>query len=215
MKKIFALLPFFILLISCVEDSINPEESFTKIYDNSRSDISYQPIDVVQTDEGYLILAAQDNQESAFFGVQIIEVDNSGNFVSESSLDESHVIPIGEFITIGSKHFFFTMNPASLEIQMVKVGNTATDISNKTSNNELLLLSYSLDDGQTVLSKIDTMGNFIGGNGYTIGPGNEVEDDILEHYIDPERSRLPFFCGEITNGNYYFNGFYNFSLSLV
>ena len=35
-------------LITCKKDNINPENIFTKIYNDANSDISYYPLDILQ-----------------------------------------------------------------------------------------------------------------------------------------------------------------------
>ena len=191
--------------------------------------MKYSPIDIVETNDGYLILASEQRAESNFNGTKLIAIDEKGDYLEETSLDENNVLPTGDFLDIEGIHYFLTMNPTTLSGQLVTVGDTpqsaqTTELGggiqyplalNKTSNNELLVLSYHLDDGSTVLSRHDLTGALLGSGTYTIGAGNEVEDDIINHYLDPDRSGLPFSCGEISSGSYYFNGFYNYSFSMV
>jgi hypothetical protein len=75
--------------------------------------------------------------------------------------------------------------------------------------------SYNSLSLESTLSTISLNGTVTQTSGYSIGPGSDVEASIINHYTDPERNRLPFFCGEYSNGNFYFNGFYNYSLSMV
>lgn len=229
MKKIILSLGLTILLFSCQEDELDPTVSFTKIYDSFRSDQNYNPIDIVRTETGFLILAGQSIDDSSFEGVQIIELDDEGNYISEQTLDEEYVTPVGDFITIEGVHYFFMMERTSLTVVMGTLANdvgslTITPLSNgltfplaasTTSNNELLLLSYNLTNAESVLSVLTIDGSLSRSASYTIGAGNDVEEQITNHYIDPERSGLPFQCGQINDNSYYFNGFYNYSLSMV
>lgn len=164
-------------------------------------------------------------------GVEIIQLDEFGLYEVTTIIPGDHVIPIGDILTVDSLNYFFTMNPDTYTAQLVSMGSDPSSAtvaaingiqyplaSNTTSNGDLLLLSYSFSNEETILSIVDRNGNVTESNGYPIGVGNDaaqIEADILEHYIDPERAGLPFFCGEYAAGNYYFNGIYDFSLSMV
>jgi len=220
------LVPIF--FFSCKEDNIDPTQSFFKIYDTQRSDVSFRPIDIVQTSEGFIVIAEQEADNSSFMGLQVIQLDEFGNYLVETVIPGQHFAPVGEFITIDSSYYFFTMDDLN-RAQLVKMGNdpSVAEVipltgglqyplaANKTAGNDLMLLSYNSADLQTVLSIIDIDGNLTAGNGYTIGAGSDVEARIIQHFEDPERYGLPFFCGPTGIGSYYFNGFYNYTLSVV
>ncbi|WP_109829661.1 hypothetical protein [Reichenbachiella versicolor] len=225
MKKLLYL-STLVILLAC-EEELKPSDSFTKIYDTKRSDIKYEPVDVVEIEEGFIILAKEDREEITYAGVQLMVIDEDGNFLKAVSMDDNHVLPTGNFVTIEDRNYFLAMNPSSLDAEIVSVDDslnietvTLSGIQyplafNKTSDNQFLVLSYSLDDGETVLSLHDINGVYSNGHPFTTGAGNDVTDDIINHYLDPQRSGLPFKCGEVSSGSYYFNGFYNFSFSMV
>ena len=219
------------LLASCQKEELDPSERFTKIYDSFRSDAAFYPIDVVATTTGFIILASQTTDQSSFRAIQVIELDEEGNFVRTVEFPAAnYVIPIGDLVDIDSTYYFFGMEPVSLQAQLFSMTADLSDsvsvspvvgaayplAASRTAAGQLLLLSYDINSQETVISTVDTDGSAGGAEGrYTIGAGNEVEPEILEHYLDPERSAQPFFCGEYAPGQVYFNGFYNFSLSLV
>ncbi|MCV9386810.1 hypothetical protein [Reichenbachiella ulvae] len=236
MKRAILLLSLIALFVQCKDDEIDPKESFTKIYDSFRSDHDYNPIDVVALDTGYLILAGQKLSNSQYMGVQLIKLDEAGNYTMEDEvLPEAYVAPIGDLVTIGDNHYFLTMEEqASYGARLVEVmGNSPADYNiitpgggltfplamAKTENDELLILSYNAGSEQMVISLHATDGSRIGGNGYAIGAGATFDDitgsSIFDHYIDPERDGLPFFCGQIPGGDYYFNGVYGYTMSWV
>lgn len=235
MKRTILFISLIALFTQCKDDEIDPKESFTKIYDSFRSDHDYNPIDIVALDTGYLILAGQTLDNSQFMGVQIIKLNEFGNYdEADEVLPDNYVLPTGDFMTIGDLHYFLAMeNIASRPARLIEVGNNPADYqvinlgggitnplaSYKTENDEILVLSFNAASNQTVLSLHDTQGNLQQSAGYDIGAGAEFEDitdvDIYDHYLDPERSGLPFFCGQIPGGAYYFNGVYGYTLSWV
>jgi hypothetical protein len=81
-------------------------------------------------------------------------------------------------------------------------------------NNELILLSYNQDSRESVMSLVSIDGQIQNQASYSIGAGNNVLEAITDHFTR-RKDRLPFFCGQAPNSSYYFNGFYNFTMSLV
>lgn len=228
MKRFTVLFIAGLIFTSCQKEEFDPADSFTKIYDSFRSDLEFYPIDVTPTETGFLILAGQSYDQENFRTVQIIQLDEEGNFLRLWE-DNNYAIPVGDWIAIDSTYHFFAMDPVTLQVQLITTTTDLTDpvitptggnlyyplAASGTSAGNLLLLSYDIDNQQSVISTLDTDGNVVQSSGYSIGPGSEVEPLILNHYLDPERSGLPFFCGEFGSGQAYFNGFHNYSLSLV
>lgn len=211
----------------CSEEDPNLTESFFKIYDDSNADLSYNPIDIVETIDGFIILTGTELTNTDFMGVQLMKLDDEGNFIDDMDLDD-YVIPVGEIYMIDSISYFFAMNPTTLQAVLLGVNpqlevtvETAVGglnyplASSLTASNELLLLSYDPLNLTTEISRVGLDGSFLGGNSYSIGPGSDVEQNIINHYLQINDQPLPFFCGEISTGSYYFNGFYNYSFSLV
>ena len=60
------------VLFSCSEDEPALSESFFKIYDDSDFDVSYNPIDVVEVEGGYIILTGTERNNTDFICVLII-----------------------------------------------------------------------------------------------------------------------------------------------
>ena len=215
-----------ITLMACSDDTLSPSDSFFKIYDNSNFDLSYHPIDVVETVDGFIVLSGTELSNTDFQGVQLIKIDEEGDFVSEAALN-NYVAPVGDIFMLDSITYFFAMNPTTLQAVLIGV-NPQLEVtiedpigglnyplaSSLTSSNELLLLSYDPVNLNSQISLIGLDGSFIGGTSYSIGAGSDVEQDVVNHLLQVGQP-LPFFCGELSSGNYFFNGFYNFSFSLV
>ncbi|WP_258103784.1 hypothetical protein [Marinoscillum sp. MHG1-6] len=215
---------------SCGDESFDATDSFTKIYDHSSAEVAYHPIDMVKTEEGFLILAATQLDESDFSGVQVIQLDEKGDFVAEQTADVEYVAPVGGFMQVDTGYFFFAMHEPTLSTVLISVTPTLSGFNIATAvagpsyplagsvndADELLVLTYNPEALQTVISRVSADGTFLQGIGYTIGAGSDVEAQIISHFVDNERSGLPFFCGELAGtGQVYFNGFYNYTLSLV
>ena len=216
-------------LFSCSKEDFDPKDSFTRIYDHSEAKRSYNPIDVVQTTSGFLVLAATQLERSDFSGIQLIQLDEEGNFVKEQTL-EGYVAPVGDFMSIDSVYYFFGMDQQTFQSVLFSVTEEAEFTvtaapstryplaASQTSDKQFLLLGYDHVALQSTIAKLGLDGTSSVSNGYSIGTGvNEVDSKavINNHFTDPERSALPFFCGELSTGQVYFNGIYNYTLSTV
>lgn len=216
-------------LVSCVEDS-DPDfekETFTSIYDHDEFSSTFYPIDVAQTpDGGYLILAEQKIVESNFRGVYLLRADEFGDFVKELRLEEQYVNPVGRLMDIGGEYYFFAMDALSLQAQLVKVdaqaeaasvvpvGGITYPSAGSLDGTNFLLLSYNHTDKNSVVSIHNATGDFIREpKQFSIGAGDDVEEPIMNHFIHTGR-KFPFQVGR-TSGLYFFNGFENYTFSLV
>ncbi|MEQ8927369.1 MAG: hypothetical protein RLO81_16230 [Fulvivirga sp.] len=229
-KSIIYLLLIFTVFCSACDTSENEatlSESFFKVYDNSTFDASYIPIDVKQTaSDGYLILSSSRLSSTNFTGVNLIMVDKDGEFIREEVLSEEYVNPVNQLIKINDQYFFMAMNAVSLQATLFQITDSARIVSitplggltypmylNQDGQN-LLTLSYNNQDKNSVLSVISTEGAILESEGYTIGAGPDTEVPIISHFTRTGK-QLPFFAGKISGGSYFFNGFYNYTLSLV
>jgi hypothetical protein len=230
MKNISYLLSIviFLFLFSCGEES-NPvfdEENFTAIIDNNEFSASHFPIDIKQTpDKGYLILAERRLTDSNFRGVYLLKVDKVGNVVRELVVDPQYVNPVGDFMEQGGQYYFFCMDNLNQVAQIAQVDADATTMTTSATGvtypaaaakdgNNFILLSYNNDSKRTVLSLHNNTGNVVQGpKEYAIGAGDDVEEPIINHFIRTGK-RFPFQTGKV-GGLFYFNGFENYTFSMV
>lgn len=230
-KQLFSvLLAGFLLVTSCVEET-NPEfdqKSFTKIYDNNLFTTNYFPIDMVQTpDGGYLILGGRRLAESNFTGIYLMKADKDGNFVKEIEVDDSYVNPIAQLAFINDTYNFFCMDPLTLQVQRVQTdanlegvnisavgGDLYYPCASRVDGNNFVLLTYDHLTKQSVIAVVTASGSVSQSKAFTIGAGDKVEEPIINHFIRTGR-QYPFEAGRIPGGLYYFNGFYNYTFSLV
>ena len=229
LKRLIFLLPI-LLLSSCFEESTNTldEKAFTKVFDSDKFDASYYPIDSRQTsDGGYIILGGRKLENTNFSGIYILKADQYGNFVKELEVDENFVNPIGQLIPAGNDFKFFCMDPITLQTQMASVDGNADMVTITPLNipltypaaaaldgSNILLLSYDNLDKKSVVSRMNFSGSVSDSQGFTIGVGDAVEEPIINHFLRTGR-QFPFQVGRIPGGLYYFNGFYNYTFSLV
>ncbi|MEM9895838.1 MAG: hypothetical protein AAF789_05670 [Bacteroidota bacterium] len=223
---------FFMLFIhSCSEeDLVSERDSFLKILDDTNAEVNYHPIDIIELENAFLVLAGTTLTNTDFQGVQLIRTTKNGDFIEEEELPNL-VVPIkslhlqtDESDSIIS---FIAMNPTTLNPVRTSL-TTQLDVLNEESfnglqyplaastseDNDLILLSYNPVNAQSVVSEIRADGS-ANSAAYSIGPGDDVEEDIINHYLGASERSLPFFCGKTTDGIAYFNGFYNFTFSLV
>jgi hypothetical protein len=221
---LIAILTF--IFIGCANDSdpAADKANFTRIYDNNKYNASYYPIDIKQTpDGGYLILGGRRIDDSNFSGIYLMKVDELGGFISEQEVDENYVNPIGPLLESGGNYFFFCMSSVGLQTQLFQVDTEAT-ISNPVSvggsypaasamdGNNFLLLSYDNFNKNTVVSVVTPSGSISQSKSFSIGAGDAVEEPIINHFLRTGK-QIPFLVGK-AGSQYYFNGFYNYTLSL-
>lgn len=232
LKKIYPLLLVLPILItfSCTEES-NPlydEQNFTKIYDNDQFNSSYFPIDVRQTpDGGYLVLGGRRLADSNFSGIYLMKTDKYGSFEKDMEVDAAYVNPIADLMELNGKYYFFCMEELSLQAQVVEVdalleniaivpvsGSVFYPSAASKDGNDFVLLSYNHVDKLSVISLINNTGGMLASKGFGIGAGDDVEEPVINHFIRTGR-QLPFAAGRVSGGLYYFNGFFNYTFSLV
>jgi hypothetical protein len=223
------LVVFFAFAFTHCSNNSDPEIdklNFTRVYDNNRFNTSYYPIDMKQTpDGGYLILGGRRIVDSNFSGIYILKTDATGNLISELEVDQTLVNPVGPLHEVAGNYYFFCMTSVGLQTQLLQlqadgtldnpidVGSTYPAASAQSGNN-FLLLSYDNFNKQTVISEVNTTGAVLQSKGFSIGAGDAVEEPIINHFLRTGR-QFPFFVGRTSSGLYYFNGFYNYTLSLV
>jgi len=217
------------LLIGSCANEADPsadKSNFTRIYDNDKFNTSYYPIDMRQTpDGGYLILGGRRIESSNFNGVYLTKVDEFGGFVNEQEVDEINVNPIGPLMELNDKYYFFCMTAVGLQTQLIEMDADGTisqtinvggsyPAASALDNSGFILLSYDNLTKQSVVSLVTATGSTAKSKGFSIGAGDVVEEPIINHFTRTGK-QLPFQVGKTSSGQYYFNGFYNYTLSFV
>jgi hypothetical protein len=228
-----AIAAMLLVALSCANeaDPVADKSFFTRFYDNANFNIYYTPLDAVQTsDGGYLVLAIKRriDPEGASIDpgiIYIMKTDEFGAFVSDTELDENMITPAPALLDVNGKFYFFCMSTSGLSTQLMEVdenGKIAQQLNVGGSyplaaavdGTSLLLLNYDVGNKATVISVVSTDGHVQKSKSFTIGAGDGPEDPIMNHILRTGR-QLPFQVGKTTSGQYFFNGFYNYTLSVV
>jgi hypothetical protein len=229
MKKInfAALLLAMQLMMACSEESAEKTEveNFTKIYDNNLFSYSFSPIDLVQTsDGGYVIVASRYTPDVAMGGVHLLKADKAGNFVRDIPLNVELTGALPEIAMKDGKLHFICMDLTS-QAKLVSFdenldGIITTDLALTYPSaaafvdNEFLILSYDQVEKRTVFSRVSLSANILNSRFFTIAYDDSMEDEILKHFLRTG-AQFPFQIGKIPGGPFYFNGFYDYTFSLV
>jgi hypothetical protein len=209
---------------------VKPEETFLKIYDNHTFSDSYYPVDIKQTsDEGFIVLSKLRVENSPFYGIGLMKLDKDGNFVSEKMLPAYLVCPANHLAASANAYYFIAMDERTMESVLVRadeqleISEVSTlagltyplNASFEESQGAFILLSYNRDDRASIVSRVSLSGTILATREFPIGYGTfDVEEPIIDH-LSGNGKQLPFLSGSVHNGVYYFNGFYNYTLSMV
>jgi len=217
-----------LLVLSACQDEPIDKQHFTQVLGDRNVDVSYYPISVRETlDQGAVILAGRTVNTTDFPGVVLIKVDQDGNFESLHQLPGDFVNPIGGLLDINGQYFFFCMNPVNFAAYLVTVnqkgemdtpiplsGSISFPLAATAADNQIALLSYNAVDKMTVVSLLQTDGTPATSIAYSIGEGSDADALILNHFSQ-RKSQMPFQIGTTPSGSYFFNGLYNYTLSLA
>lgn len=235
-RRYLFLLPI-LFASACLEESTTAldEKAFTRIYDNDQFNASYYPIDMRQTaDGGFIIMGGKNVEEggvvNAPFKIYILKTDQYGNVERELEVDENYISPVSNLIAINNRYYFFCMDQStaaflvstdqlaeSVLIAPLDVPLTfplAASIDNTGGGTNLLLLSYNDVDKESIVSRVSPSGNVTGSGAFHIGPGSPADALIIQHTLRTGR-QFPFSVGHTSAGLFYFNGFMNYTFSLV
>jgi hypothetical protein len=151
-----------------------------------------------------------------------LKADKYGNFVKFIKAD-TLFNPIGRLSKIANKYYFFCMRNtdaklASFDENLDNFTSVDVAYTNPAASapfeNGLLLLSVNMDSKQTIIAQIGLDGGTIRDKGFSFGDGDDSEKPLSEHFLK-QGKQFPFDVGMLTPGIYYFNGFYNYTFSLI
>ena len=217
------------LLSNCKKTKINPENIFAKIYDDSNSDLSYYPLDIIQSSDGgyYILSAVSEDSSRVFLNTHIIRTDKLGEQIWETMLPETYSSPIEGFIATGNDLQFICMDRISLGTYIMKIDDanqTAEQLSSfgnivyplsasQTPDNGFLLLSYDRNSRSSMLTKFTS--GFMQQWSQKFSVIEDAEEMLIAHMTRSGKT-LPFFTGTVGQGAaYYANGLYNYSIALL
>lgn len=231
MKKLLIHLLFVVPVLtasnSCSEESseIAEAEKFVRIYDNDAFSVSFFPVDVVQTtDGGYIVLATRFAPELSMGGVYLLKTDKAGNFVKDLPLEDNLVNPLPALSLSNGVYQFVCMDESS-QAKIISFDQNLDQLSTTDlaltypsasafADNEFLILSYDQIEKKTVFSRVTPSGTVVASRSFTISDNDSMEDEVIKHFLRTG-TRFPFQVGKLPSGAYFFNGFYDYTFSLV
>lgn len=239
LKRIILFIPV-IFLSACLEESSEKldKKAFTRIYDNSEFYSSFYAIDMKPTaDGGYLILGGktevlkeggESQNMNTPLGVYLLKTDEFGKIVNELQLDEAYTYPIGKLNQIGDSFYFFCMD-AGTNAVLVNVDQLASfseqtalstslplPLASSTTldGNSLLLLSYDNGTQESVMTMVSTDGAVSNETRFYTGAESPIDNLVIRH-ANREGTQFPFSVGQTSANTYFFNGFIDYTFSLV
>ncbi len=163
--RICIIIAFVIVSTSCQKETeaFRPDEKFSSIFDNPSEGMNYNPIDVIQTqDGGYLVLASSNNNQ-----VFVLKASARGEFVWSSTMSSAYVNPIGNIIQNRNNeedqlNYYFvasTLQDATAVLVEVKdLEQTVAPVRTYTSYRRPLAFGYLNPDNYLLLTNNDTVG---------------------------------------------------------
>jgi len=219
---------FGLLLISGCDirdNEVKPLESWTRIYDTESLDDSFYPEALAQTDTGdFVIVFRYRNDESTFPATGVMSADKDGIFNWFSKVDLPEVNPTwpmfekeGAFHIMGMDEI--TLAPTVLQVDLAnqtlsrvaEVNGVVFPLSMADVGVGYVLQAYAPDDLATQLLFLDNQFQPVWEEKFSVL--EDAEQRIISH-LTAIQGNYPFFCGT-TADRYFFNGFTNFTLSMV
>ncbi len=222
---------FFISLFSAcdlIENEKDSETTLVRIYDKSTLGSAYYPLDIKETsDGGFLLFASFYNDANNYVWLTpyIIKTDATGAVEWESELPSPYVNPLRGVWEENGLFYFVCMDASNLSSHILSLSPespTVTSVANypglsyplacgTTSDNGLLLQGYNFLTRTTTFSKINAAKQIVWTNPFPLIENGQA---LLMAHVTKRGKQYPFFVGESDNA-YFFNGFFNFSFSLV
>jgi len=217
-----------LLTVACdIQDNqVEPQNVFTRVYNNDNYSDAFTPLSIAQTaDSGYIILGGKEATDTQFLSAYLIKVDAEGQFEWERTPSENYTNPLSGLMVSGSNYQFFCMDKLNLGTYLVQVDDVTGSFSEigylpalqyplaaaPVNGGGFVVQGYNREDQKTVLTRLNANAVAVWQEEYDTF--EDVEEDIVRHLIGTSRP-LPFMTGSIGN-NFFFNGFYNYSYSMV
>jgi hypothetical protein len=219
-------------LISCdiKKSKADPSDSFSVIYDHPDMNLSFYPVDIVQTgDGGFLVLSVYtDTVLSTFPLIRLMKTDKSGSLVREKVVDPGYCSAVPALITHGSSWRFVCMDAVNQNTKLMEVDEDLADVSKvddlagkyplylfKDFSDNFLVLSFDRIARTSVLTLYTSAGEQEWQSNYNI---NEDYKNQIEMHLKKAGTQFPFFIlqsGESASSHYVVNCFFNYTMTLI
>lgn len=229
------LLPALIVLLCATSCDIkksdaDPSESFTMVYDHPDMDLSFYPVDMVQTsDGGFLVLSVYtDTALSTFPLIRLMKTNKSGTLVREELVNEAYCSAVPSLVRNGHVWQFVCMDAVNQNVKLMEVSEDLSGIAEVSelsgkyplylyadSNHDFVVLSFDRIARTSVLTKYTDAGTQLWQVSYNI-----IEDykNLVETHLKKGNRQFPFFITQAGSPNlthYLVNCFYNYTMTLL
>jgi hypothetical protein len=228
----FLLLCLVLSLAGCdiKKSKSEPSDSFSTVYDHADMNLSFYPVDMVQTsDGGFLVLSVYtDSALSTFPLIRVMKTDKSGALVREKIVDQAYCSAVPSLIPNGSSWRFACMDAVNQNTKLMEVDEGANNVSEvdelagkyplylfADNNNNFIILSFDRIARTSVLTLYSSSGGQEWQNSYNI---NEDYKNQIETHLKKAGHQFPFFIqqsGESTAMHYLVNCFFNYTMTLI
>lgn len=170
--------------------------------------------------------------------VYLLKVDALGNIVTELDLEETdlaglYTYPIGKLNQIGESFYLFcsdegtnafvlNVDQLATFVNDIPLSSTITfplassviDNSAVPGSGSLLLLGYDNSTQESVIAKVSTTGAVSNESRFYTGAESPIDNLVVRH-ANREGTQFPFSVGQVSSNTYFFNGFIDYTFSLV
>jgi hypothetical protein len=205
-------------------------ESFSAVYDHPDMNLSFYPVDMVQTgDGGFLVLSVYtDTVLSTFPLIRLMKTDKSGALVREKVVDAAWCSAVPSLIPSGSSWQFVCMDAVNQNTKLMEVDENANNVSEvKELAGKYPLYLFSDNSGNSLVLSFDRIARTSVLTLYTPGGDQEwqsnynINEDYknqIETHLKKAGRQFPFFIlqsGESGSSHYLVNCFFNYTMTLI
>jgi hypothetical protein len=208
----------------------DPSDSFSAVYDHPDVNLSFYPVDMVQThDGGFLVLSVYtDTALSTFPLIRLMKTDKTGALVREQVVDAAYCSAVPALIPNGSSWRFLCMDAVNQNTKLMEVDDALTSVSKlddlagkyplylfADNSDNFLVLSFDRIARTSVLTLYTSSGEQEWQSSYNI---NEDYKNQIETHLKKAGRQFPFFIlqsGESTASHYLVNCFFNYTMTLI
>lgn len=206
---------YIALLICCFScqtevDSFLPTEKFNSIFEDPSEGVDYQPLDIIETQDGGLMVLAELNNRNAF----ILKITTRGDLQWSTLLPTQIVDPVASIIQKQDKYYFIASTVNDRTTTLIEVSDTeqtAEPLRSYSGYRRPLAFGNLSPDTYLLLTHNDTIGAVLSKiqDGFAMEWARRYDDipnsnQLLDNYLI--NNRADFFVGSINNNSIlYFN----------
>lgn len=229
-----------LLLVGCIlpamlscdikKSDADPSDSFTKVYDHADMDLSFYPVDMVQTsDDGFLVLSVYtDTALSTFPLIRLMKTNEAGILERETLVDEAYCSAVPSLMRNGNVWQFVCMDAVNQNVKLMEVSEDLSGVAEVAElagkyplylytddQHNFVVLSFDRIARTSVLTKYGAGGQQLWQTSFNI-----IEDfkNQVETHLKKGNRQFPFFitrAGSPDITHYLVNCFYNYTMTLL